>query len=775
MIYFNEFLINDDAIASLTNHYKLFTDNFYLGATASNTFELSCGKQFIQLQPNKVLIDDGINSFHLYVDNMKEDGAFFKYTLTDKMLNFNFKYSAEELIENNREYGQSTTTIQDILEDICLKANVECSYTIQSTNHIIDWWDDRLLARDYISFIAAKEGGFARIDENDELVIIPHNSLSKQTINTEDIEELTVGEHTIISRVVHDNGVHKWEFGDATGRTIYLDTSNVFILEEEDVEYIYNQINGFEFYSVNVSNCIFNPEIRAGDVITFKHGDDEYPTIAQYSTSFAGGQWVGSVNLDIKTIKQEETSILNVSDSVKAINTYIDRLNNEFGIIAEEIEKLTDYIRNVGTTGNYVKLPDTPKSFGAINKLSIKGFELMPLYPGMAYPSEYTYPGVLSFYTLIFDTLNTFDNEPNYVFINSPIPLQKLGTVYDELIIEANKVKVIQRIGYDDVNEEWSVLSNPITHELNDVLLPTFDGDTFVTVKYFTNLSYQAEYLIKNDLTSNFTTQLESSSQFKINQDEIEAKVNKDGIISSINLSPEEIKILAEKLKLEGYTTINDGFSVDLDGNVTMNNATINGSTLKLADNTDIVGGNGILSQLQYKSDMQLLGIGENMVSGVSFEYAYLVIACYIPDNFTIRNANLSLTVLDTANTYWGNLYDAEEPILGYGQVKNIKAFKQTNASSWHNAPGFGWFRQNEPTGNEIVGVLGADGFTNPNTGEYTVTSGDIKEYLEQGLNKIFFRTINEIPNSETVAGVTSAVEQTQFAETTLTLIGFTK
>lgn len=347
MIYFNEFLINDDAIASLTNHYKLFTDNFYLGATASNTFELSCGKQFIQLQPNKVLIDDGINSFHLYVDNMKEDGAFFKYTLTDKMLNFNFKYSAEELIENNREYGQSTTTIQDILEDICLKANVECSYTIQSTNHIIDWWDDRLLARDYISFIAAKEGGFARIDENDELVIIPHNSLSKQTINTEDIEELTVGEHTIISRVVHDNGVHKWEFGDATGRTIYLDTSNVFILEEEDVEYIYNQINGFEFYSVNVSNCIFNPEIRAGDVITFKHGDDEYPTIAQYSTSFAGGQWVGSVNLDIKTIKQEETSILNVSDSVKAINTYIDRANAEFKILIEQVDNnkvnITDF------------------------------------------------------------------------------------------------------------------------------------------------------------------------------------------------------------------------------------------------------------------------------------------------------------------------------------------------------------------------------------------------------------------------------------------------
>ena len=39
----------------------------------------------------------------------------------------------------------------------------------------------------------------------------------------------------------------------------------------------------------------------------------------------------------------------------------------------------------------------------------------MPLYPGMAYPSEYTFPGVLNFYTLIFDTVNTFDNNPHYI------------------------------------------------------------------------------------------------------------------------------------------------------------------------------------------------------------------------------------------------------------------------------------------------------------------------------------------------------------------------
>lgn len=43
---------------------------------------------------------------------------------------------------------------------------------------------------------------------------------------------------------------------------------------------------------------------------------------------------------------------------------------------------------------------------------------------------------------------------------------------------------------------------------------------------------------------------------------------SKTNIISSINMSPEEIKIKSEKIKLEGYTTINGSFSIDEIGNV---------------------------------------------------------------------------------------------------------------------------------------------------------------------------------------------------------------
>ena len=47
---------------------------------------------------------------------------------------------------------------------------------------------------------------------------------------------------------------------------------------------------------------------------------------------------------------------------------------------------------------------------------------------------------------------------------------------------------------------------------------------------------------------------------------EVGEKVGKDEVISAINLTPETATIQAEKIKLEGYTTINGGFSIDENG-----------------------------------------------------------------------------------------------------------------------------------------------------------------------------------------------------------------
>ena len=61
---------------------------------------------------------------------------------------------------------------------------------------------------------------------------------------------------------------------------------------------------------------------------------------------------------------------------------------------------------------------------------------------------------------------------------------------------------------------------------------------------------------------------------------QISLRVEKDGIISAINQSAEEVKILASKIKLEGYTTINNSFSVDVDGTTCIGGFRVSGNGL---------------------------------------------------------------------------------------------------------------------------------------------------------------------------------------------------
>lgn len=60
----------------------------------------------------------------------------------------------------------------------------------------------------------------------------------------------------------------------------------------------------------------------------------------------------------------------------------------------------------------------------------------------------------------------------------------------------------------------------------------------------------------------------------------LDKKTDKDKVIETINESPETASIKADKISLEGVTTINNGFIVDLEGNATMNNAIMNNATI---------------------------------------------------------------------------------------------------------------------------------------------------------------------------------------------------
>jgi hypothetical protein len=134
----------------------------------------------------------------------------------------------------------------------------------------------------------------------------------------------------------------------------------------------------------------------------------------------------------------------------------------------------------------------------------------------------------------------------------------------DEFIYEDGKCKIIRRVGVDADGNLYAT-GREVIETKKDIDLNIKYNST-IKLKSFDEAILETTYLLQNEYTDNFVTEVDA--------------------IARINLSPGEAKIQANKIKLEGYTTINNGFTIDLEGNATMNNATMNGGNILLTSNS---------------------------------------------------------------------------------------------------------------------------------------------------------------------------------------------
>lgn len=381
-VYFDNILIDEDHYPYLDNDYKLFDDNtnFRLGATACNTFKLSVDKSVVSSHPSEVKIDDGTSTFYLIVDNIEEEKYVYTYTLVDKLILFNFYYDAKPLIDE-KQANEEDCYLSDILQDMCEKAGVELDPDYEFQNDIVvNWYDNRKQAREYLSYIAELQYGYAQINEDEKLTFKRHNGEPVKIIDIDECPDFVLGERKEITRVVYDGGAFKWEFGNDTGATLYLNPENVYITNEETVESIYNELVGFTFYNLTVSQCPIDSSVRAGDVIVFTDGVNNYPTIAQYSIIYNGG-WTGGYSISVNTNLQQETQMIGVADSVRNLQVNVDRLNNEFSIISEQFdeteEKITQLTLDVdGIESSVSKVNEIAEEVSTL-KLTSNEFDLM--------------------------------------------------------------------------------------------------------------------------------------------------------------------------------------------------------------------------------------------------------------------------------------------------------------------------------------------------------------------------------------------------------------
>lgn len=544
-IYFDDKLIDEDYYTGLSTNFTLFGDTFYLGSTASNNYNLSIDKEAITSHPNIVTVkNEGTLVATLVVDEVEENDFEYRYTLTDQMLNLEFKYDASELMSNGG------ATLLKIAQDICNKAGIElATMNFRGYNKSINWYDNTRTAREYIGYIAELNGGYAQIGKDGKLYFLKQNEQSVKTISIEDCSDFEIGEKHVITRVVYEQGTLKYEYGDETGNTLYLNGDNVYITEQSEVEEIFNEINGFEFYSFSTNNCPIDYNIMAGQIITFTDGINDYPVIAGYDELTFNGDWYGGYKLDVATKKQEETQVIGTDEKIRNLIIKVDRESNKITQAIEEIDDQNEKINKVTQTVDELnsKIQDIADitTFGesmyakveldSINESEPIQITVKPtvenisyLYPNSGlYPSETLYPKVR---TLRFTNKSLKESEegkyidfifPDDLLIASDGTCDEFYLGYDEQICQ-----VIKRCKYNaDGTVSKLDTEQIISYEYPKIQLK--DGDYTIELLGYTNAYLGIRLMAQNIYTTQFATKAELGSEIKQTTDEINLSVDK--------------------------------------------------------------------------------------------------------------------------------------------------------------------------------------------------------------------------------------------------------
>jgi len=198
-------------------------------------------------------------------------------------------------------------------------------------NKEVSVYDNTISARTYLSYIAEQAGGFACIGRDGKLYI---KTIGQDVINI-DIElfgDFYWGEKFKLSHIKYEDGIQLFEKGDAIGNTIYINQDNMYIVDQDQIDNIYNLYKDLEIYGFT-GNSIIDPAIDIGDILII----DGKKVIYQGNMEYVG-KFKADISSKIQCKAKEET--MSRIPSQKAINrrvqSEIDQANGKITQLVEE-------------------------------------------------------------------------------------------------------------------------------------------------------------------------------------------------------------------------------------------------------------------------------------------------------------------------------------------------------------------------------------------------------------------------------------------------------
>ena len=642
------------------------------------------------------------------------------------------------------------TTYRDILEQI---AQVTCTTVIVGN-------DDKIY--------------FKPITETNES--LDYDNLFKLTLNPlyGEINSVILGREPVEGEdVVRKDNQSIQENGLTEFR---IDNNQIVDKDREGaIDDIYNALRGIQYYPFEITTEGLGwYEIADNFDIVNDNNDTFNTTLFNFSITIDGG-----IKETLKTVEENKTQTqyqysTKVGKRIAQTEIIVDKQNQQIQSIVSDIGdrsgKTTTITQDLdGIESKVEDLEDVTVDaqsnnavleFEKINLSEPIEIRIHPLtesisylYPrNNLYPSNTLYPKARTLrFTASYEEYNEDlgENEIKTKDIDYILPDDLLyynNDTYDEFYLNHKEeiCRVIKRCGY---NADGSIYALPqevvIDYEYPTISL--INGDYTISILGYNYGFIYAKLMTQNEFTEQFTTKAEMSSAIAQTAQEIrlevDHKTDTDELIAKINLKPGHIL-------LEGTVTANENFRILPDGSIEAKNGTFNGNVY-LNDGGKVIGEYGILTNLQYtgnsyywdktggdKNGRWLLGIpwefsynSETEKQQFDLWRNYHAVDMYIPENFTIQKATMSIvhSPTDINNGYATgysrnvNLYDISDEFgqyfefvdtYGYDFASNV-SFNSEQKTNLMGNNGHTFSNQEVETYNlDITSVLIKDGVT---------------------------------------------------------------
>lgn len=250
------------------------------------------------------------------------------------MIKFEFNYDGSELITKGE------ATLLQVAQDICNKAGVELGSTsFLNSDKKVSVYDNTVTAREYISYIAESAGCFACIDRKAKLCFREFGQ-DETEIPLEMFGEYKWGEEFKISKVSYEDGVRSFKFGDDTRNNLWINQENMYIVDEDQVQKIYNKIKNLTVNTFE-GKVIIDPAIDIGDKIVINGKN----VIYQGEMSLEG-RFIAQISSKIQIKQKEETTVK--KESQKVVNRRVQsRIDQADGKIEQLVEETTENSKKI--------------------------------------------------------------------------------------------------------------------------------------------------------------------------------------------------------------------------------------------------------------------------------------------------------------------------------------------------------------------------------------------------------------------------------------------